>query len=76
MKAGYKKSNLQVHLRDEISGDWFLLFIIPVKPLSAEPDISANNELTNLCGAFCVRVTARNLAGLGAVAELQIVVNG
>ena len=67
---------LQVHLKDEISGDWVLLFTIPVKSLSAEPDIPANNTLITLSGVFSIRVAARNLAVLGAAAELEIVVNG
>ena len=70
------KEYLQVHLKDEISGDWVLLFTIPVKSLSADPDIPTNNTLINLSGVFCIRVAARNLAGLGATAQLEIVVNG
>ena len=63
-------------MKDELSGDWFLLFTVPVKSLSSEPDIPTSNALIHLNGVFCIRVTARNLAGLGAAAELEVVVNG
>ena len=63
-------------MKDDISGDWVLLFTIPVKALSADPDIPTNNALINLSGVFCIRVAARNLAGLGTATELEVVVNG
>ena len=67
---------LQVHLKDEISGIWFLLETIQVKPLSAEPDILADNVLKNFRGSFSIRVAARNVAGLGATSELHVVLEG
>ena len=68
--------NMQVHIKDEISGNWFLLETIQVKPLSAEPDILADNVLKNLSGSFSIRVAARNVAGLGAISELHVVLEG
>ena len=66
----------KVHLRVEDSEDWYMLMTIPVKPLSAEPDIKAGNVLSELQGSFSIRVAARNVAGLGSTSELKLELQG
>ena len=66
----------QVHIQDSITDDWLLLLTIPVKPLSADPDIPEKILLGNLTGVFLIRVAARNLSGLGATSSLTVVVEG
>ena len=56
--------------------DWFLVITIPVKPLSAEPDISGGSLLSDLNGSFSIRVAARNMSGLGACNELIVNLQG
>ena len=74
--SNFVKFYFQVHIKDDTTDDWLLLLSIPVKPLSADPDIPENNLLCNLMGIFTIRVAARNLSGLGATSELNVVVNG
>ena len=47
-----------------------------MKPLSDEPDIMEGNLPRDLKGSFLIRVTARNIGGLGATSELIVVLEG
>ena len=44
--------------------------------MSSEPDFSGECQLSQLNGAFEIKVAAKNLAGVGAAASLNLVVNG
>ena len=65
--GGSRISEYEVHLKGVNSEDWYLLKTIPVKPLSDEPDIMEGNLPRDLKGSFLIRVTARNIGGLGAI---------
>ena len=66
----------QVHIQDDVTDEWLLLFCIPVIPLTADPDIPENCDLYKLRGVFSIRVAARNQAGLGMPSELIVAVEG
>ena len=56
--------------------DWFLVFKIPVKPLSADPDVSEGSLLSDLNGSFSIRVAARTISGLGATNVISVDLQG
>lgn len=68
----------QVHIRESSSDAWFLLGLVQVKLLSAEPDLNpvAQGLLNLLRGTFSVRVAARNVSGLGECSEIVALLKG
>jgi len=63
--GGGRVTEYQVHLLDVNSnGDWKLYCVVPVRPLSASPNIPPA-LFQGLKGRFLLRVVARNAAGVG-----------
>ena len=67
---------IEQNIQDSETDEWLLLQCIPVKLLSVDPDLDSHDKLSTLKGVFRIRVAARNLAGLGSTAELDVTVHG
>ena len=68
--------NIQVHIREQGFDVWYWLCSVPVKALTAVPDIP-KNILSGVGGSVYLRVCARNLAGRGACStQLLVMLNG
>ena len=52
--GGSRISEYEIHIQDN-SEEWFLLEIIPVKPLTADPDVPVDLKLYSLAGIFKIR---------------------
>ena len=73
--GGSRIQFFEIHIKSEFSSTWQMLSRIEVLKLSPEPDIPSN-IFGRLGGRFMVRIFARSLIGLGAFAEIDLLLGG